>query len=284
MQKSYRVSLLFEKKNKKYLVFSLPQTNHYQEISNLSPDPKALKTISDEWGNKVVCFSLSDVNNITLQFLYTPRLIVKTIQKNWVLRDYKGGVYNTLITTPNQFISGKDPKIIKLSQSLIKKEQNVFMTTRIFYDFVLNYLSYGNPTEGLYPYTQALKEKVTDCGGFSTLLLSLFQSIGIPGRLVIGFVIKNNPINSILEKLRVTSYGFQDFSIHAWCEILLPDNSWFPMDPSVEWRKKHNQSKRIGGFGEIPADRLVTSFGQNFKITIDDKKYMIDLLQLPVYL
>lgn len=284
MQKSYRVRLLFEKKNKKYLVFSLPQTNHYQEINNLSLDQKLLKTVSDGWGNKVVCFSLSDVNNITLQFLYTPRLIVKTIQKNWVLRDYKSGVYNTLITTPNLFINGKDPKIVKLSQSLIKKEQNVSMAARIFYDFVLNYLSYGNPIEGLYPYTQALKEKVTDCGGFSTLLLSLFQSIGIPGRLVVGFLLKENLTQKILSTFNLSLLTFNSFFIHAWCEILLPDNSWFPMDPSVEWRKKHNQSKRTGGFGEIPADRLVTSFGQNFKITIDDKKYMIDLLQLPVYL
>ncbi len=270
MHQSCRVQFSFDKKNKTHLVFSLPQTNHYQEISNLSLEPKPLKTLSDEWGNRVACFG--NRKNTVVEFLYSPKSLDKTIQKNWTLSHYKVNVNNKLFITPNRFINGEDTKIKKFSQSLIKKEQNVFIIAQTFYGFILDYLSYGKPTEGLYPYTQALEEKVTDCGGFSTLLLSLFQSVGIPGRLVVGFVTKDN-----LVKLK-------DFSMHAWTEILLPDRTWFPMDPSVEWRRKNNQSKRNGGFGKIPADRLITSFGQDFTITIDSKKYTIDLLQLPIYL
>lgn len=280
MHSSSRIQFLFEKKNKKYLVFSLPQTNNYQEISNLSLVPKNPNLVFDEWGNTVACFSLNDVDNAVVQFLYTPKSIEKSLEKNWTIDEYKRNKQIDFFTKPNRFINGQDEKIKKLAQSLIKNEQNVCKIAETFYHFVLNYLSYGKPTEGLYPYSQALDEKVTDCGGFSTLLLSLFQSVGIPGRLVVGFLTKNNLIKSVLRKLQVTSYKLQDFSMHAWTEILLPDNTWFPLDPSIEWRRKHNQTKRNGGFGKIPADRLVTSFGQDFRLAINNQQLTIDLLQL----
>lgn len=291
MRNSCRVQFSFEKKTGKQLVFSLPQTNHYQEIRNLSLEPKTPNLIFDEWGNTVACFSLNDVDNAKIEFLYTPESVGKSLEKNWTIYDYKTDKQIQFFNTPDRFINGEDAKIKKLSQSLIKKEQNVFKIAHSFYDFILDYLSYGNPTEGLYRHTQALEEKVTDCGGFSTLLLSLFQSMRIPGRLVVGFLVKENIIHKLLSTFNlftksdlVSLLTFNSFIMHAWIEILLPDNTWFPLDPSVEWRRNHNQSKRNGGFGKIPADRLVTSFGQDFTITIDGKKYRIDLLQLPIYL
>lgn len=278
MQKFHKLRFSLEKKAGKHAVFSLPQTNEYQEISNLSLEPKNPNLVFDEWGNTVATFA----NTALVEFFYSPKSIEKSLEKKWRIDDYKRNQQIDFFLKPNRFISGQDEKIIKLAQSLIKNEQNVFKIAQTFYDFVLKYLSYGKPTEGLYSYLQALEEKVTDCGGFSTLLLSLFQSIGIPGRLVVGFVLKESIVSKLLG-FRILDLGFESLSMHAWTEILSPDNSWFPMDPSVEWRRNHNQSKRNGGFGKISEDRLVTSFGQDFSITIDGKKYSIDLLQLPIY-
>lgn len=261
MQKSHKVRFSFEKRAGKRAVFSLPQTNDYQEIKELSVEPKGTKLDFDEWGNTEATFT----DTAIIEFLYSPKSIEKSLERNWVIQDYKKNRQIDFFLKPNRFINGKDEKIKKLAKSLIKNDQNVSKIAKTFYDFVLGYLTYGKPTEGLYPYSQALEEKVTDCGGFSTLLLSLFQSVRIPGRLVVGFVTTNNPSR------------IEDFFMHAWLEILLPDNSWFPMDASLEWRRNHNQSKRMGGFGKISADRLVTSFGQDFANGIE-------LLQLPVYL
>jgi len=280
MRNSCRVQFSFGKKNNKHLVFSLPQTNHYQEISNLSLEPKTPNLGFDEWGNTVVIFT----NTAAIEFLYSSKNVEKSLEEKWKIDDYKSNKEIDFFLKPNRFINGKDEKILKLAHSLIKNEQNVLNIAKTLYDFVLNDLSYGKPTEGLYPYSQAVEEKVTDCGGFSTLLLSLFQSVGIPGRLVVGFLLKKNLQKKVLSMLHVTSYMFHDLVMHAWIEILLPDHSWFPMDASVEWKRNHNLSKRDGGFGKIPDDRLVTSFGQDFKITVDGKKHTIDLLQLPIYL
>lgn len=272
MQLSYRVRFSFEKKAGKHAVFSLPQTNEYQEIQELSVEPKPVKLDSDEWGNTVAEFA----EKTELRFLYLPKAIEKTINEQFLIQPQK--IRN------NRFINGQDPRIKKLTGQLVKNERHVAKVARTFYEFVLGYLTYGKPIEGLYPYSQALEEKVTDCGGFSTLLLSLFQSVGIHGRLVVGFVTKEKLLTKLLSRFEIYPLTFEFFSMHAWTEILLPDDSWFPMDPSVEWRRNHNQSKRDGGFGKISSDRLVTSFGQDFSITVHGTKHRIDLLQLPVYL
>ncbi|GIW63360.1 MAG: hypothetical protein KatS3mg091_162 [Patescibacteria group bacterium] len=59
--------------------------------------------------------------------------------------------------------------------------------------------------------------------------------------------------------------------MHAWLETQLPNKVWFPMDPSLEWKRKKGLTKRQGGFGYIPADRLVVSFGCDFDIKIGGK-------------
>ncbi len=279
MQKSYQLKLEFKNRAKNSCIFALPQTNQYQEIKELSVRPKPADLVFDEWGNTVAVFS----EKTTLEFLYDSKNITKSIDTNWVLGDYKKNKQILFFSKSNRFINGKDTKITKLAKALINKEQNVFKITKSFYDFVLEYLSYGKPTEGLYPYSQALEEKTTDCGGFSTLLLSLFQSIGILGRLVVGFLLKKNPTKELLSTFHVSRYTFHDFIMHAWPEILLPDDTWFPMDPSIEWRRKHGLTKRNGGFGEIPSDRLVVSFGCDHTIKINNRNYEIDIFQHPFY-
>ncbi|MBI2641154.1 transglutaminase domain-containing protein, partial [Candidatus Roizmanbacteria bacterium] len=125
---------------------------------------------------------------------------------------------------------------------------------------------------------------VTDCGGFSTFLASLLQSIGIPSRLVVGFLIIESVLKRISSMFHVPRFTFHDLSMHAWLEVLLPNNSWFPLDPSIEWRRANSLTKREGGFGFIPADRLVVSFGQDFTLNIQGETYRVDLLQNPVSL
>jgi len=72
--------------------------------------------------------------------------------------------------------------------------------------------------------------------------------------------------------------------MHVWPEIQLPDKTWFPIDPAIEWRRTKRLTKRLGGFGFIPDDRLIISFGEDFKININGEKFIIDILQHPIYL
>jgi transglutaminase-like putative cysteine protease len=268
-------------KGGKYLIFSLPESNQYQQIKDFKIlFPKKYHIIKENrWGNKVIVFRLNDVlqKYPQISFNFQPKELKLKINKSFALNHYS--LKQKLIN--NSFINGEDKKIKTLAKKIIGSEKNLYQIIKRLYNFTLDYLTYGKPTEGLYSYKQALTEKTTDCGGFSTFLASLIQSQNIPCRLVVGFIIKDNFLKRILNTFHVLRYTFHDLFMHAWLEVLLPDNSWLPLDPSIEWKRKKGLSKRQGGFGYIPADRLVVSFDCDFDIKIGEKNYKIDLLQKP---
>jgi len=274
-QKCFHFS--FSKSRGDYFIFSLPQSNHYQTITdiNCSPTKHEVRTINEKsCFARTLIIDLNDVNqNISISF----KAQLKPVK---IAPDFKIEDYNSLnveeFLKPNRFVDGNDKRIKALAKHNTKDSANVFEIITSFYNFTLQYLNYGKPFKELYTYKQALTEKTTDCGGFSTFLASLLQSVGIPSRLVVGFLVKNK---SIFDFSPLT---FDFLIMHTWLEVLLPDNTWFPLDPSVEWRRNHHQSQRQGGFGYLPADRLVTSFGHDFKIKINNKIKVFDILQNPI--
>lgn len=263
-----KISFSFPKKRGDYLVFSLPQTNHYQNIINLAITPSGCKKTADKcWGNKIVILTLNDVKKeVKIDFQIKLKPYSVTINKNYKITNYSKNVFS-----PNRFINGQDQKIVKIAKGVVGKERNLETIIKNLYLFTRNYLTYGKPTAGLYSYKQAIEERMTDCGGFSTFLASLLQTVNIPSRLVVGFLIKKDWVSRILT-FNFSLLTFNFLKIHVWLEVMLPNKSWFPIDAST--------SK----FGQIPANRLVTSFGCDFNIKINNSNYQIDLLQKPVYL
>jgi len=278
MNKNYLFKLKF--KNQNQIIFSLPQSSHYHQIANLKINSKNYQIINEKkWGNKVVVLKDKSEINFTLK----PFSFKSFIDPTLTLESYKKNKIPKIYLTPNRFINGHDSKIKSLSEKVLNQEKNLLKVLKKLYDFTLEYLTYGKPIDGLYPYSQALNEKTTDCGGFSTFLASLYQSLNIPSRLVVGFLIKKNIVKNFLNTLHVIRYTFHDLFIHAWLEILLPDGSFFPLDPSLDWRRRKKLTKREGGFGFIPKDRLVTSYGCDFELKIGGENYKIDLLQKPYF-
>lgn len=264
------------------IIFSIPQTNSYQQISKIKLYPSANITIVDEWGNEIVI--LNDVKNFSLSFHFQGKTfkVFKNKLQSFSITDYQKKTNQeklSFFTQSNRFIHPYHPKIRALARKIVGQEKNLFQIVKKIYLFVLDYLIYDNPIEGLYSDLESLEKKKVDCGGFSTLSISILNSLNIPARLVVGFIIKKNFLKSILEKFYVLSFTFADLFIHAWLEVLLPDNSWFPIDPSIEWRRNHGLSKREGGFGIIPNDRLVLSYGCDLKYKIEKKKYHLDIIQ-----
>ena len=264
------------------IIFAIPRSNSYQQISNLQIQPQPNITILDEWGNEVII--LNDVKNFSLNFDYQGKTfkVLKNKLQSFSLTDYQKKMNQeklSFFTQSNRFIHPYHPKIRALAGKIVGQEKNLFQIAKKIYLFVLDYLIYDNPIEGLYSDLESLEKKKVDCGGFSTLSISILNSLNIPARLVVGFIIKKNFLKSILEKFYVLSFTFADLFIHAWLEVLLPDNSWFPIDLSIEWRRNHGLSKREGGFGIIPNDRLVLSYGCDLKYKIEKEKYNLDIIQ-----
>lgn len=262
------------------LVFSLPQTNEYQAITNLRMEPEEeVSVVEDKSATNKILVGSTD---ISLMFDAVLKKRNETISKNLSLSDYTTQQKKALVH--DEYINGEDSEIQNIAKELFKDEKNLRHIIRKAYDYTLNYLTYGNAIQDLYPFSDALSKKVVDCGGFSTFLGSLLQVKGIPTRLIVGYVLKKNNKKQLLSRLVSQTYTFADLSMHAWLEALLPDNSWFPLDASTEWRRIHGQSRRKGGFGETRADRLVVSYGHNLAFSYIDKPYSRVILQDPAYL
>ena len=277
MQNNYPFSLSFPKKDNQLVIFSLPQTNQYQTVSNIKFREKTPVIVEGQWKNKIAIF---EHQNSGIIFNCQPKEIRQIISSQFSLKDYS---LKHCHLKKSRFINGSDLQVLKLSEMIIKKEKDLNRIIYKIFNFVLEYLSYGKPIKGLHSYKQALTERVTDCGGFSTFMASLMQSIGIPCRLVAGFLLRENFHTKLLSILKF-HLNFDFLVMHAWLEILLPDKSWFPLDASMEWRRIKGLTKRQGGYGYIPADRLVLSFGDDFSVDIKNKTYCIDILQHPIYL
>lgn len=268
-------------RGEKKVIFAIPQSNSYQQITDLHIQPQPNITLIDKWGNEII--TLNDVVNFSLKFTYQEKFFAvnENKLKLFSLADYQKINQSTVFfyTRSNRFIHPGHPQIKKTVSKIVSQEKNLLKITKKLYKFTLNYLIYDNPIEGLYSDLESLNKKRVDCGGFSTLLISLLNSQNIPARLVVGFIIKKNFIYQFLSNLKIFSFDFKFLLMHAWVEVLLPDNSWFPVDPSIEWRRNHYLSKRQGGFGFIPADRLVISYGCDLRNTIEENGYQLDIIQ-----
>lgn len=230
--------------------------------------PKETETIKDNLNNYALGVVLrgADVNKIqwSMTIKQPPSVYKKKV--NYLLADY----HTPFQKEENKWINSKDPTIEGLSRKIIGSEDNVLHVIDLFYNYVVNTLTYGDPTEGLYSYKDSLERDRVDCGGFGTLLASLLGNVGIPNRLVVGFCTTDNKSNNL--------------SMHAWNEAYLPDGSVFPLDPSIEWKRKRGQTNRWGGFGYIGSDRVVVSYGVNHHVKISNKEYTFPILQHPVFI
>jgi transglutaminase-like putative cysteine protease len=273
---TYRFLLAIEKASDKiYLIYPLPKTNEYQLITDLNLTANNV----DDYENSILIAK----EDVTVSFNAILKRIDKIIDPALSLSKYVKSVkhLSAHYTGSDRFIDPADQAVKAMAERIVGKSENVGEIVQKLYDATVQQLTYGNPTEGLYSYKQALEQKVTDCGGFSTLLSSLLRARQIPTRLVVGHIVKRGTIDSLLMMIGIKQYTMASLSMHAWLEIPMPDGSWFPMDPSMEWRRKNNLTKRNGGFGTIPADRLVLSYGEDTHVSIDGKQYHFDLLQHP---
>lgn len=174
---------------------------------------------------------------------------------------------------PNEYVQSDSQEIIELAQQIKGKEQNPKKIINKINEFVIGHLAYGNPISGLYKATDVLRslDKLgttgvpVDCGGFDTLFVALAQACGIPARIVSGFWA-----------------GYHKNDMHAWVEILLPDGSWLPADPSMEHLARHKRTRKSGKLGFAGSDRIALSYGSDIELEVGGDMVTTDILQNPI--
>ncbi|MGY0694932.1 transglutaminase-like domain-containing protein [Virgibacillus sp. FSP13] len=176
---------------------------------------------------------------------------------------------NTTFSPINEEITNLAKKITKGKNSDKEKAYE------IFYYIVSNYkYKYPPSSRGVISF---LKAKKGDCGEFSFLFCSLCRSIGIPTRTVFG------------------SWSDGKMNGHAWNEIFLFGDGWFPVDTSMASIQSKNYFRFLDSsirtlswkkyFGKTEGQRVVFSKDAETKILppypdSEDKTMLIE----PIYI
>lgn len=165
--------------------------------------------------------------------------------------------------SPNRFVVSDDPAIIYISNTLGDGLHTDAEKARRYFDWVVHYLTYAHPIRGLYTSIQALTDRHVDCGGFSTLLVSLLRAQKIPARCVFGWAMRSK------------------LGYHAWVEHYdRQQEKWIFSDPSVA--QLGNKTKLDAGFGYCNDERVIFSVGEDLILSGCEITWPTPLLQSPI--
>lgn len=249
-------------KKTRYFIVPLPIKTPTQQLINLpTTAPTSQRAVvSKNYSIAVFYGEGIKTTDITVDFVVRTSPTISTTKAPFPMQKQKN------FSIKNNYINPSDPAVVALV-ARVGVDQDILTTAARMYEFVLGYLTYGNVTDGLYSYRDAIKMRTVDCGGFCTLLASLLGNVGIESRLVVGFLATPKKNASLI--------------MHVWLEIVLPDRTTFPLDPSVDWRRRKGQSTRWGGFGFVGSDRIVFSYGADHTITIGESSCVVPFFQQP---
>ncbi len=209
-----------------------------------------------DFGNKLAIFELVS------RFTYEVEIEVSP-QNN---KDFFGNIKSyqgreaALYLREDSYFDKENTQVRRIAKKLAESKTDISEIIPAFYNYVKEKLVYGDPIEGLYSAREALERSKVDCGGFDSLLGALLRAVGVPSRLVSGFLL-----------------GYPGEHMHAWIEAMTPLGEWIPLDPSMEWLREKERDWKPGGLGQIGNDRLIISYGTNIKV----KEKTLPLLQYP---
>lgn len=272
---SYVVEVInrLNEENDVLVLIPVPHITSYQKLSEepLFFPENVIRGRDKNFGNQFVTWNLhlksGEQKILREDCLVTVSPRQGKINASWKVDDYIPSKFTdyALYMRANEYIRFDDVRITTLAGELAAGERRVISILRAINEYVIAYLVYGNPIEGLYSSGEALEKKEVDCGGFATLSSALAIARGIPCRVVSGFFA-----------------GYPENTMHAWVEALLPDGTWFPFDPSLEHLRAQKKTEKPGEFGVLGSDRIVFSVGSGIQINIADKEFVLDILQNPI--
>lgn len=115
---------------------------------------------------------------------------------------------------PNAYIQSDDPVIISTAEEVIGNEDDVFKAAKHLERWVAKNMQFDMGIV-FAPSSEIFRNRRGTCMGYATLLATLARALGIPSRVVMGFV-----------------YSHGMFGGHAWVEVLV-GSLWIPLDAAI---------------------------------------------------
>lgn len=183
----------------------------------------------DTLGNEVLIYSQDEVNTSKIVWDYESIIYSNTsllkLSSNpefpYPVSELPNGVKEyTLFTETADNSSQISTKV----NELLTGVNNYFEAISLLSEFVSYYLEYDPLYEpSSTPSSQIFNQQVGVCGEFSSLLISMLRTVGIPARFVSGFAYSN------LGEATCTN-----FWPHSWVEVYVPDYGWIQIDPTYK--------------------------------------------------
>jgi transglutaminase-like putative cysteine protease len=190
----------------------------YQGVLSVEVSPADYELIRDEYGNQYAEFDFSN----------HPAGTTKTIKVNYRitvnelaydLSACEGGLPDDFIQ-PELHIESVNPQIVNLASELSRGKETICQQVRAFYDYIGDELvyTYNGKNWGA---QAALGTMGADCTEYTSLLVALSRSQGIPARYFEGLLFLNGETEG---KARLE---------HAWPDVYLPGIGWVAVDPTL---------------------------------------------------
>ncbi len=204
---------------------------------------------------------------VSKRFSYTSYALRTNVNENEVFEDEydKESEFYKYYTSPEYGIESDSPQIIELAKKIGQNEKNPYKRARLFYDWVINFLSYQYPPPNKdWRAISSLRTGKGDCAVYSFLFTALCRASGIPARPVAGHVLfKNNVV-----------------SMHFWAEFYIPRYGWLPVDANYGDCDGFGFEQKNFYFGNMDNRHIAFSKGLvNMRLPDNSRNFNIRFLQ-----
>jgi len=190
----------------------------YQEVMSVEISPIDHELITDEYGNQYAEFDFSGhLAGTTRVVEIAYRVTVNELAYD--LSVCEGELLDDFIQ-PELHIESANPQIVTLASDLARGQKTICQQVRAFYDYTGDELvyTYNGKNWGA---QAALGRMGADCTEYTSLLVALSRSQGIPARYFEGLLFLDAETEAIA---RVE---------HAWPDVYMPGVGWVALDPTL---------------------------------------------------
>jgi transglutaminase/protease-like cytokinesis protein 3 len=254
---TYTLNLSFiDEVNVDYLAVFTPSPRNWASQTNtvlLDCVPKTTYAVKNDplYGNKYIYYDKTSLINNSLNI--TQEFQFKCYEINTYFKNIKDIAEYDKNSEEFKLYTRDEPEIEtnyfkNIAKSVIGDEKNSVEICRKIYNFVINYMTYGNIFQPCGA-KKAYLNKKGDCGGYSTLFVALARASGIPARVVVGGWASSS------------TKEYKNW--HVWAEFYLEKIGWIPVDPTVG---ADNNKNRSYYFGNLDNNRYIASKGANIPL------------------
>ncbi len=225
---------------------------------------------------------ISGDQSFNLQYNYeiTSSGIKYEIPDNLTLDDYdKNSNLYQFYTSYQPNLEINDTDIINTAQSITDGKSSLNEMIEAIYLYVVKNLQYTVLSIPIGA-AAALSTKSGDCSEYSSLMVALLRTIGIPSRKVLGISLVNDELMPKYEAEvgDVWSYSTEANNIpgHAWVQYYIPNMGWVSADPT--WGNSlYESGQDISQYlNQIDYLHLITTIGDYYGMGIDPPLDLLD--------